>query len=108
MGVLEKPISIIYFSEPVIADFLAFLYPPLWAIEAFACVSLDQLSDGSRNVGAGVAVMPTEKGFSEWFRAKVGADKIVTINFKGDGEIGPKEIEKMIRVLEAQKLALED
>ncbi|QYX56511.1 hypothetical protein K1T73_15915 [Roseovarius sp. SCSIO 43702] len=49
-----------------------------------------------------------EKGFSEWFRAKVGADKIVTINFKGEGDIGPKEIEKMIRVLEAQKLALED
>ena len=51
---------------------------------------------------------PVEKGFSEWFRAKVGSDKIVTINFKGEGEIGPKEIEKMIRVLEAQKLALED
>ena len=50
----------------------------------------------------------TEKGFSEWFRAKVGADKIITINFKGEGDIGPKEIEKMIRVLEAQKLALED
>jgi hypothetical protein len=49
-----------------------------------------------------------ERGFSEWFRAKVGTDKIVTINFKGEGEIGPKEIEKMIRVLEAQKLALED
>ncbi|MEM6388705.1 MAG: hypothetical protein AAF825_02585 [Pseudomonadota bacterium] len=48
------------------------------------------------------------KGFSEWFRAKVGADKIVTINFKGEGDIGPREIEKMIRVLEAQKLALED
>lgn len=48
------------------------------------------------------------KGFSEWFRAKVGPDKLVTINFKGEGEIGPKEIEKMIRVLEAQKLALED
>lgn len=49
-----------------------------------------------------------EKGFSEWFRAKVGADKLVTINFKGEGDIGPKEIEKMIRVLEAQKSALED
>ncbi|MEM9247029.1 MAG: hypothetical protein AAGA67_14995 [Cyanobacteria bacterium P01_F01_bin.153] len=49
-----------------------------------------------------------QKGFSEWFRAKVGADKLVTINFKGEGEVGPKEIEKMIRVLEAQKLALED
>lgn len=55
-----------------------------------------------------IEAQPTEKGFSEWFRAKVGADKLVTINFKGDGEIGPKEIEKMIRVLEAQKLALED
>lgn len=51
---------------------------------------------------------PVEKGFSEWFRAKVGTDKLVTINFKGEGEIGPREIEKMIRVLEAQKSALED
>jgi hypothetical protein len=33
---------------------------------------------------------------------------LITINFKGEGEIGPKEIEKMIRVLEAQKAALED
>lgn len=49
-----------------------------------------------------------EKGFTEWFRAKVGADKLVTVNFKGEGEIGPKEIERMIRVLEAQKAALED
>lgn len=49
-----------------------------------------------------------EKGFTEWFRAKVGADKLVTINFKGEGEIGPREIQKMITVLEAQKLALED
>ncbi len=49
-----------------------------------------------------------EKGFSEWFRAKVGPDKLVTINFKGEGEIGPREIEKMIKVLEAQRLALED
>ncbi len=49
-----------------------------------------------------------EAGFTEWFRAKVGADKLVTINFKGEGGIGPREIEKMIKVLEAQKLALED
>lgn len=58
---------------------------------------------------ASAATVPTaERGFSEWFRAKVGPDKIVTINFKGEGEIGPKEIEKILRVLEAQKLALED
>ncbi len=38
-----------------------------------------------------------EKGFSEWLRAKFGPDKMVTIKFKGEGEIGPKEIEKMIR-----------
>ena len=50
----------------------------------------------------------SERGFSEWFRAKVGPDKLVTINFRGQGEIGPREIEKMIKVLEAQKLALED
>ena len=55
-----------------------------------------------------VETLAAERGFSEWFRAKVGADKLVTINFKGEGEIGPKEIEKMIRILEAQKLALED
>ncbi|MEO1315000.1 MAG: hypothetical protein AAFW01_00145 [Pseudomonadota bacterium] len=53
-------------------------------------------------------VKEADKGFNEWFRAKVGPDKLVTINFKGEGNIGPREIEKMIRVLEAQKLALED
>ena len=47
-------------------------------------------------------------GFTEWFRAKVGSDKLVTINYKGADEIGPREIEKMIAILEAQKLALED
>ena len=49
-----------------------------------------------------------EAGFSEWFRAKVGPDKLITINYKGAEEIGPREIEKMIAILEAQKLALED
>jgi hypothetical protein len=49
-----------------------------------------------------------KEGFSEWFRAKVGPDKLVTINYKGEEEIGPREIEKMIKILEAQKLALED
>lgn len=47
-------------------------------------------------------------GFTEWFRAKVGPDKLVTINYKGADDIGPREIEKMIAILEAQKLALED
>lgn len=46
--------------------------------------------------------------FTEWFRAKVGPEKLVTINYKGTEEIGPKEIAKMIAILEAQKLALED
>lgn len=49
-----------------------------------------------------------ESGFTEWFRAKVGSDKLITINYKGSDEIGPREIEKMIAILEAQKLALED
>lgn len=51
--------------------------------------------------------VPKEQRFTEWFRAKVGPDKLVTIHFKGDGEIGPKEIERMIRILEAQKQVLE-
>lgn len=49
-----------------------------------------------------------QDGFSEWFRAKVGPDKLITINYKGADEIGPKEIEKMIAILQAQKTALED
>jgi hypothetical protein len=48
------------------------------------------------------------EGFSEWFRAKVGPDKLITINYKGAEEIGPKEIEKMISILQAQKKALEE
>ncbi len=47
-------------------------------------------------------------GFTEWFRAKVGPDKLITINYKGEDDIGPREIQKMIAILEAQKLALED
>jgi hypothetical protein len=47
-------------------------------------------------------------GFTEWFRAKVGPDKLITINYKGAEEIGPKEIAKMIAILEAQKTALEE
>lgn len=50
----------------------------------------------------------SQDGFSEWFRAKVGPDKLITINYKGTDEIGPKEIQKMITILEAQKLALEE
>ncbi|MEO9492397.1 MAG: hypothetical protein ABJM26_10770 [Anderseniella sp.] len=49
-----------------------------------------------------------EAGFTEWFRVKVGADKLITINYKGADDIGPREIQKMIAILEAQKLALED
>jgi hypothetical protein len=49
-----------------------------------------------------------QQGFSEWFRVKVGPDKLVTINYKGKEEIGPREIEKMISILQAQKLALEE
>lgn len=51
---------------------------------------------------------PLPEGFSEWFRAKVGADKLITINYKGKDEIGPREIEKMISILQAQKAALEE
>jgi len=55
-----------------------------------------------------VASSTSEVGFSEWFRAKVGRDKVVTVSYKGEEEIGPLEIEKLIRMLEAQKLALEE
>lgn len=54
------------------------------------------------------AAPPQQDGFTEWFRAKVGPDKLVTIHYKGEEEIGPKEIEKMIAILEAQKAALQD
>lgn len=57
---------------------------------------------------ASIEKPPIEEGFSEWFRAKVGPDKLITINYKGKEDIGPREIEKMIAILQAQKLALED
>jgi hypothetical protein len=75
-------------------------------------IPMDQvIVESAAKVPPPVVTPPPEipaKVFTEWFRAKVGSDKLITINFKGEGEIGPKEIEKMIRVLEAQKLALED
>ncbi len=47
-------------------------------------------------------------GFEEWFRVKVGPEKQVQIAYRGDGDIGPKEIQKLIDILTAQKEALED
>ena len=49
-----------------------------------------------------------DEGFEEWFRAKVGPEKQVLIYFRGEGEITPKEIGKLIAMLQAQKAALED
>jgi hypothetical protein len=43
---------------------------------------------------------------SEWMRNKVGPETTVTIVVSG--EMGPKEIGKLIRLLEAQKSVLED
>lgn len=54
------------------------------------------------------AIEQGSPGFTEWFRAKVGPDKLVTIYYKGSDDIGPREIEKMIAILQAQKVALED
>lgn len=42
----------------------------------------------------------------EWMRNKVGPDSVIRILASGD--IGPKEIGKVIKLLEAQKLVLED
>lgn len=50
---------------------------------------------------------PTQ-GFEEWFRAKVGPDKQVLISYRGETDIGAKEIQKLIDMLSAQKAALED
>lgn len=49
-----------------------------------------------------------QSGFDEWFRAKVGAEKQVLISYRGEGDIGAREIEKLISILTAQKEALED
>jgi hypothetical protein len=49
-----------------------------------------------------------EAGFDEWFRAKVGAGKQVQILYRGNGELGAKEIQKLIDILVAQKTALDD
>lgn len=49
-----------------------------------------------------------EDGFEEWFRAKVGATKQIQILYRGEGDIGAKEIQKLIDILAAQKAALDD
>ncbi|VDS05293.1 hypothetical protein DEVEQU_02434 [Devosia equisanguinis] len=48
------------------------------------------------------------QGFEEWFRAKVGPDKQILISYRGETDIGAKEIQKLIDMLSAQKAALED
>lgn len=48
----------------------------------------------------------SEPGESEWMRNKVGPDSVIRIMAKG--EMGPKEIGKLIKLLEAQKMVLED
>ena len=47
-------------------------------------------------------------GFEEWFRAKVGPEKQIQISYRGEGDVGAKEIQKLIDILIAQKVALED
>jgi hypothetical protein len=47
-----------------------------------------------------------EQGEIEWMRNRVGQDTNVRLMVKGD--MGPKEIGKLIKLLEAQKLVLED
>lgn len=51
---------------------------------------------------------PEQVGFEEWFRAKVGTGKQVMISYRGDDDIGAREIQKLIDILTAQKTALED
>jgi len=46
------------------------------------------------------------KGEVEWMRNKVGQDTNIRLLVRG--EMGPKEIGKLIKILEAQKLVLED
>lgn len=47
-------------------------------------------------------------GGSEWFRVKLGSGKSVTISLFGDSEVTPRDIDKLIIMLEAQKIAIED
>jgi len=47
-------------------------------------------------------------GAKEWFRARVGAGKQVIILYEGEDDIDAQGLGKLIKVLEAQKLALED
>lgn len=53
-------------------------------------------------------ILAPQDNFQEWFRARVGKEKTVTVSYSGSEEIGPTEIGKLIAMLEAQKAALED
>ncbi len=47
-------------------------------------------------------------GFSEWFRVKIGMNQLISIAYRGPGEVGVREIEKIISLLESQKLTLDE
>lgn len=51
---------------------------------------------------------PEDDSFEEWFRAKVGTGKQIQIKYRGEGDVGANEIQKLIDILTAQKKALED
>lgn len=51
-------------------------------------------------------VLPPERGETEWMRNQLSQETNVRLLVKGD--IGPKEIGKLIKLLEAQKSILED
>lgn len=124
------------FGSAVVGDFIQWeqggalqLEAPMrvrWVSDDGTAVAVEGSSTGipmseviveSRAPAAGIPMPPPIEdtkpagqpdGFQEWFRAKVGAGKLITINYQGEDELGPREIEKMIAILTAQKAALED
>jgi hypothetical protein len=54
------------------------------------------------------SVTEREQVGGEWFRVRLGANKTITISVVGDEAISERDIDKLIILLEAQKVALQD
>lgn len=68
------------------------------------------IDDQDQRVKATLTYEPSfaQSAVKEWFRVQVGKERTLTINLIGSGEIEPKDIDKLIKMLEVQKMALED
>ncbi|MDX8346455.1 hypothetical protein SLH49_00505 [Cognatiyoonia sp. IB215446] len=71
--------------------------------------SFDNAAQQIGRTSPGTTSKPSNQAFvEEWFRVKLGSEKTVTINLFGAEDITARDIDKLIILLEAQKVAIAD